>query len=311
MIKKCFIIDGGAGRVIASIPALLKYTSNNPQDDVSILIGGWDNLMWGIPSLQNITYSVDLKGAFERFIKPCDVLVRPEPYALKSYYCQEKSLVQAFDEIINTTDDHSDLSAPTLRLNKIEEKMAANFIKQVKQEQGKQKTVVIQPYGRSANRIDEQDVVDETSRSIDSSVYLKLVKKLAAKYNVIFFGEKDLQVPEDTYTSKPDGDLRMWAALVEASDYFVGCDSLGQHMARAFGKPGTVLIGSTFAINTSYPDHFNIIEKEGVEKVYSPIRLTGFDNHLADRINDTCMDFSDEEIEDIYQSIVSDLESKC
>ena len=310
-MKKCFIIDGGAGRVIASIPALLKYVSNNPEDDVSILIGGWDNLMWGIPSLQNITYSIDLKGAFERFIKPCDVLVRPEPYALRSYYCQEKSLAQAFDEIINDTDDHSDLGAPTLRLNKVEEKMAANFIKQVKQEQGKQKTVVIQPYGRSANRIDKQDVVDETSRSIDSSVYLRLVKKLAAKYNVIFFGEKNMQVPEDTYTSKPDGDLRMWAALVEASDYFVGCDSLGQHMARAFGKPGTVLVGSTFAINTSYPDHFNIIEKEGVEKVYSPIRLTGFDTHMADRINDMCMDFSDDEIEDIYQSIVSDLESKC
>ena len=105
-------------------------------------------------------------------------------------------------------------------------------------------------------------------------------------------------------------DLRGWAAIIEGCDYFIGCDSVGQHMARAFNKPGTVLLGSTFAINTTYPDHFQIIENDNVEKQYSPIRISGFDSHLADRVNDRCMDFSDEDIDDIYDAIVKDIKEK-
>ena len=105
--------------------------------------------------------------------------------------------------------------------------------------------------------------------------------------------------------------LRDWAAIIESADYFVGCDSVGQHMARALNKPGTVILGSTFAINITYPDHFQIIENENVEKEYSPIRLCGLDCHLADRINDRCMMFSDEDINSIYKAIVKDIKEKC
>ena len=35
-----FHIDGGAGRVIAAIPALLKFHKNNPNDDFKVLVGG-------------------------------------------------------------------------------------------------------------------------------------------------------------------------------------------------------------------------------------------------------------------------------
>ena len=116
-------------------------------------------------------------------------------------------------------------------------------------------------------------------------------------------------MPEDTYTMKPNADLRMWAAFIDAADYFVGADSVGQHMARAVGTPGTVIVGSTFAINTTYPDYFNIVEKKDAKK-YSPIRISGLEGHLADRANDTLMDFSDDEINTIYASIVKDIEKK-
>jgi ADP-heptose:LPS heptosyltransferase len=101
----------------------------------------------------------------------------------------------------------------------------------------------------------------------------------------------------------------MWASLIEYCDYFVGVDSVGQHMARACGKPGTVIFGSTFPINTSYPDWFQIIEKEG-EKKYSPIRITGLDSVLADRYNDRMMDFDETEITEMYNKIVADIEAK-
>jgi ADP-heptose:LPS heptosyltransferase len=116
-------------------------------------------------------------------------------------------------------------------------------------------------------------------------------------------------MPEDTYTMKPEADLRMWSAFIDAADYFIGCDSVGQHMARAVNKPGTVILGSTFAINTSYPNYFNIIERD-VPKVYSPIRISGLESHLADRINESTVEFTDDEINKMYADIVKDIEKK-
>jgi hypothetical protein len=309
-MKKSFIIDGGAGRVISAIPALIKHVKNNPQQETRIFIGGWDTLLWGIPELHNISYSMDVKGNFEKEIMTSDVIISPEPYRLPSYFKQQKSLVQAFDEIINETNDHSDLQPPTLIFNKSEEKSAANLVGQVKAQQQKQITIVIQPFGRSANRVDDRDIIDDSSRSIESSAYLKLVKKLATKYNLIFFGEEQLYVPGDDFTFKTKADLRMWAAIIDASDYFIGCDSVGQHMARSRNIPGTVVIGSTFAINTTYPEYFNIFERPNTQKIYSPIRISGFESHLADRYNDLCMDYSDSDIDNLYKSIVSDIGKK-
>lgn len=309
-MKKAVFIDGGAGRVIAAIPALLKLVKNNPNDDIRIFINGWDTLLWGIPELQNISHSPDVKGIFESLIKDVDVVISPEPYRLPSYFNLKKSLVEAFDEIINETDDHSDLESPKLVLNKGEEKQAAMLIAQVKSEQQKQKTIVIQPYGRSAERVDQADIIDGSSRSIEQDVYLKLVKKLSTKYNLIFFGEEQFQLADDTYTFKPTLDLRGWASVIEAADYFVGCDSVGQHMARSLNKPGTIIIGSTFPINTTYPDYFNIYEKKNVTKYYSPIRISGFESHLADRLNDRLMELDDDEINELYKSIVEDIEKK-
>ena len=211
--------------------------------------------------------------------------------------------------MINETDDHSDLSLPVIKTNKNEELQAANFIRETKQQQQKQKTIVIQPFGRSMEKPQEKVILDQSSRSINPDTYLKLVKKLSAKYNLILFAEKNFWIEEDTYTMKPEADLRMWSAFIDASDYFIGCDSVGQHMARALNKPGTVIIGSTFPINTSYPNYFNIIEKD-VPKVYSPIRISGLESHLADRVNEITVEFTDEEINGIYASIVKDIEKK-
>lgn len=303
-----FYIDGGAGRVIAAIPALEKYAKNNPDDNFIVIIPGWDFLMWGNALLQDRTYSADTKGLFENQIKNRQVYT-PEPYRVFGYYNQELSLAEAFDEEINNTEDHRDIGVPSLYLSKAEEKGAANLIADVKSQQKKQKTIVIQPYGRSA-RVDRGDIIDDSSRGLDSRGYMSLIKKLATKFNLILFAEKQFHQPEDTYTFKPEADLRFWSAIIEASDYFVGVDSVGQHIARAFHKPGTVIMGSTFAKNVSYPDWFNIIEKKDTPKKYSPIRICGMDNHLADRYNDRLMDFTEKEIDDIFMSIVSDIDKK-
>lgn len=308
-MRKIFVIDGGAGRVIAAIPALEKYVMNHPDEDVKIIIFGWDNLLWGNTLLQDITFNADTKGIFDLFIKDADVIVTPEPYRVPDYFNQKLSLAEAFDFEINGTKNHSDLPKLRLYTNKTEEKNAANIIADVMSQQKKNKTIVIQPYGRSA-RVDRGDVIDDSTRGLDSRAYLSLVKKLSTKYNLILFAERDFWSPEDNYTYKPEMDLRMWSAVIDSADYFVGCDSVGQHMARAFDKPGTVFIGSTYAINVSYPEWFQIFEKEGVPKKYSPIRICGLDGHLADRYNDKLMDYSDDEIDELFMKIVKDIELK-
>ena len=307
-MKKIFYIDGGAGRVIAAIPALLKYARLNPNSDFSVLIAAWDYLCWGIPELQDRTYGLDTKGVFNNVIKNADQIITPEPYRNPAYFRQEISLVQAFDREINNTLDHSDLGAPTMIFNNQEKLVASNTISDLKNLQKKQKTIIFQPFGRGA-KIDRESVHDEESRSLSSKDYLFLVKKLAQRYNMIFFGEPDFQLKADTYAAKYTCDLRQWAALIAEADYFFGVDSVGQHMARAVGTPGSVLFGSTYPINTSYPDYFNIIDK-GTSRKYSPIRLTGLDSMLSNRLNESSMRFSEKELNDIYTNVVSDIEKK-
>lgn len=304
--KKTFIIDGGVGRVICSIPALKKYAKNNPNKDFNVVVWGHDYIFWGIQELQNKVRNIDQKNLFEDVVKNT-IVIRPEPYALWTYYNQMNSLSQCFDEIINETDDHSDLEISKLVLSKFEELNGFHVVNDVKQKQGKQKTIVIQPFGQSA-RNDRGFIIDDDTRSFEHPFYLKLVEKLSKQYNIILFAPKDFFIESDTYTFKIETDFRQWAGIINACDYFIGCDSSGQHLARAFNKKGTVILGSTFAVNTSYPDWFNIIEKKNINKCYSPIRVLGFDCHLANRINDRNMDFSNEETEEIYKNISTDIE---
>jgi len=309
-MKKIFFIDGGAGRIIAAIPALLKYNRLNPNTEWSILVSIWDFLFWGIPELQDRAYNLDTKGVFDNVVKHADIIVTPEPYRNPAYFRQEISLVQAFDREINGVTDHSDLGAPTLVFNKQETSVAVKTITNIKASQKKQKTIIFQPFGRGANIDPESNqIIDEESRSLSATDYVKLTKKLGMKYNLIFFGEPEFQLKEDTLSAKFTCDLRQWGALIKAADYFIGCDSSGQHIARAVGTPGTVIFGSTFPINTSYPDYFNIIEKAGAKK-YSPIRITGLDVSLANRLNENSMNFTDKELNDMYLAIVADIEKK-
>lgn len=307
-MKKVFFIDGGAGRVIAAIPALLKYVRLNPTEDCAFLVAGWDYLFWGIPELQDRTYGLDTKGLFDNVIRNADQIITPEPYRNPAYFRQEISLVEAFDREINNTLDHSDLGVPKLVFNVTEQSVAENTIKDLKNTQKRPKTIVFQPFGRGA-KLDRENVVDEESRSLSVKDYLTLTKKLSQRYNMIFFGEPEFQLAADTYAAKFTCDLRQWAALIAEADYFLGCDSVGQHMARAVDTPGAVIFGSTFPINTSYPDYFKIIDR-GTSKKYSPIRIAGLDVSLSNRLNETSMKFSDKELSDIFTGIVADIEKK-
>jgi hypothetical protein len=308
-MKKIFWIDGGAGRAIAAIPALIKFGRLNPDVDWAVMVAAWDFLYWGIPELQDRTYGIDTKGVFDNVIKNADQIITPEPYRCPAYFRQEISLVEGFDREINNTKDHSDLGIPVLKFNQQEVMVAKNTLEDLKAAQKKQKTIIFQPFGRGAKVDNRQGVFDEESRSLSQKDYLYLVKKIAMRYNTIFFGEPDFQLKQDTVSQKYTCDLRQWGALVQEADYFIGCDSVGQHMARAVGTPGTVIFGSTFPINTSYPDYFKIIETQQVRK-YTPIRIAGLDATLSNRLNEGTINFTTKELDDMFNTIVADIEKK-
>ena len=307
-MKKVFMIDGGIGRVVAAIPALLKYIELNPSHEIKIRVGAWDSMYWSIPELQNITFTADVKGEFNSLFLEADEVICPEPYQLPSYYRQEVSLVEAFDEIINNTKDHADLSSPKLRLTEAEKLFGENIANQAKQLQKKKKTIVIQPFGRSTEINAAGVIYDNSARSMEPDVYLELARILSTKYNLILMAEPHLHLAQDTYTLKTGPDTRGLLCLVSGADYFIGCDSVGQHIARGLDKPGTVIFGSTFPCNTSYPDHFQIIEKN-CAKSYSPIRISSTDCNFADRTNAECMKFNNEDIATMAQQISDHLES--
>ena len=121
-------IDGGIGRAISSIPALLKYNQNHLNEEWYIVIPGWDFVMWGFPELQERTFNPDTKGSFDLFWK-ADKVITAEPYRVPAYYRNEISMREAFDVVINNSTNHSDLPPMQLNLSKPEKRTIEGKLK--------------------------------------------------------------------------------------------------------------------------------------------------------------------------------------
>jgi len=301
-VHKTIVIDGGAGRVIAAIPALIKYINNNPNDDIKILVYGWSALFYGIKSFAGKVFEAETLGAFENYFKHCDEVIKPEPYRQPSYFKQEKSLVETFDEVLNKTNDHGDILAPQLVISPYEKENAKLTLQEMAKNSGKNKIVIIQPFGRSTEK-GFNKIYDSSSRSIPQELYLTIVKELSKDFAVLFLGEEHQFVPEDKYTAKFGANLRAWLSLISECTYFIGCDSFGQHAARALNKQGTVFIGSTFKENVTYTDFFHIVEKVNAKKLYSPLRLAEQDMAEINTYNQDCFNYSKDEIKLTLQQI--------
>jgi hypothetical protein len=304
-MKKAFAINGGAGRVLCAIPALENY-KNNVDSDVVIIAEAWMELFMLSPTLRHNVYHVAHKGLFEDKLKDREI-ESPEPYRLNAYFNQKANLIQAFDKIINNLDEVPDTKPINLELGKTEQVYGHNLVNQVKAQFGKDKAIVIQPFG-SGIKLEGNFVVDTSGRSLELRDFTRLVDELSKSYAVI------LMVPFKVPTDKPmqaavpeDADLIKWAGIINACDYFLGCDSVGQHLAHALKKPATVIIGATFPENICYPDNknFTIIDNGKDKRTYSPIRITH--DHGVERDNEDLMILSDETFDKIIKGIQNKL----
>jgi len=306
-MQKTILINGGMGRIICAIPALERFITNNP-DSYIILDGGADILL-GNPILQDRIYDASTKGIFENIIKHSEFSI-PEPYFDNEFYNQKINIAQAFDKIINGSIREDFDYRPNIFFNKQDIITGTIACNRAKEQFNKPKTIVIQPFGRGVEECpDLNTVFDSSSRSLNLSTFLAIAKELNKYYNVISMSE--FHIPENQYTRHPENvPLRTWGAIIQNADYFIGCDSVGQHLAYSVNTPGTVILGSTFAQNVSYPNYFNIIEKEGFKKRYSPFRVNMLSCYEADELNDKAMDFDENETNQLIANILADIKLK-
>lgn len=306
MRPKSFFINGGAGRVICSIPAFEKYQEEHPEEDFVIVCEGGSDFFRGHPTLDGKVFDNWHKGLFEEKLKHTDI-VTPEPYRVWEYYNQKCNLSQSFDIAINNKGVRN-LPDPTIKLSREESVRGKMIVAEVRQKTNKKKTVVFQPFGRGV-QVEGNLIFDSSGRSFEYYNAVSIVRRLQKKYSVIWFSEvpinPEMEGLKDTISipASQGVDLRTWAAIIKEADLLLGCDSVGQHLAKSFGTPATVVVGSTFGENISYPDYekFDVLDMGEGQRVYDPIRVT-FDD-VSSRVNDGIMAMNDKVEEVIIKSV--------
>jgi hypothetical protein len=299
-MNKAFFINGGAGRVLCSIPALETYAETH--DDFVIVAEGWNEFYSCSKILRDKVYSTNHKDLFELHLKDKEI-VSPEPYRLNPYFNQKCNLIQAFDILINELDDIPKSKKISIELNKAEQITGHNIVNEVREVTKKDKVVVFQPFGSSV-QAEKNFVFDTSGRSFEVVNVLKIIDELKKHYGVILMSQVQLPNVQEMGIAIPQNvSLTQWGGIINAADYFLGCDSVGQHIAYALNKPTTVVIGSTYAENISYPNEksFHIIDNGKGKRKYSPIRMT-FDE-CCDRNNEDLMVLTDDKIKEITKSI--------
>lgn len=292
------IIDGGLGRILTAIPALEKYVTNNPNS--YIIIGSPPNmlftdLLYSNKILSKHVFDWNTKGIFEK-IKDT-LILKPEPYYNSDYINGKINMMDAWNRVINN--DHETMPTPKLKLRKDELFQFQQIRKQV---QGK--LIAFQPFG-SGLEIIENNIRDQTHRSLTLETTQKITSALREQGYVVWL-MTDRNIPMlqmNNYLEYYTKSSREIAAMIYYCDYFLGVDSVGQHIARFLKKPGTVIMGATNAMNATYPDHFNILNDDE-NRPYMPYRLGEFDWWVKQTLNDDIMDFSDKKIKKFCKKII-------
>lgn len=291
--SKAFFVNGGAGRVLCSIPAFEKHLEEYPEDDFIIVCEGGTDFFKGHPDLYPRVYDNWHKDLFRTHIQERDI-VTTEPYRIWEYYNQKCNLSQAFDININGKGIRK-LPKPKLKLSRNEQIQGKFVVEEVKQVTGRDKVVVFQPFGRGSQPVGNF-IIDSGGRSFEYQDVIKIVAKLQKKYAVIYMGEHQIDFKSeglDPVAAPSGASLRDWAAIIAEADVFLGCDSVGQHLAYTASKPAVVVVGATCKENISYPgdDKFEVLDMGEGARIYDPIRITM--DEVTHRQNDGIMAMND------------------
>jgi len=305
-MKKAFFINGGAGRVLCAIPALEWY-KQNVDENVVIVAEAWAELYMSSPIIRDNVYQIGHKDLFTEKLMDREI-ISPEPYRLNAYFNQKCNLIQAFDILINDLKDIPATKEFNLDINKVDQVHGYNLINQALIQSKKEKAVVFQPFGSGVTR-DGDFIFDTSGRSLELKDVYEIAEKLSEHYLVIMMTNIDIPPPKKQIgiVIPTNTNLLQWMGIIKAADYFIGCDSMGQHYAHALGKPATVIIGATCPENISYPDNkdFTIIDNGKEKRRYIPMRVT--QDFAGERNNEDLMILSDETMKTVIKSVTNKL----
>jgi hypothetical protein len=303
-MKKAFFINGGAGRVLCAIPALEHY-KQHVDPTVVIVVEGWLELFFNSAILRDNVYPVNHKGLFQDKLLDREIIT-PEPYRLNAYFTQKCNLIQAFDILINDLKEIPKTKEFKLDISRVDQAYGYNLINEIKNQTGRQKVVVFQPLGSGA-AVNGNFLLDTSGRSFELKDIVHITKELTKHYVVVLMTNINIPVNENMGAVVPNANLLEWMGIINAADYFLGCDSMGQHYAHALGKPATVVIGSTFPENISYPDskNFTVIDNGKDARRYIPMRIT--QDFVGDRNNQDAMVLTDKTVEQVIKSVTDKL----
>ena len=303
--SSAFLVNGGAGRIICSIPAFEKYEEENLDDDFIIVVEYGIDFFKG-HRLYRRCYDFAHKNLFQDKIKDRNFIF-PEPYQVWEYYNQKASISQAFDIAINNKGIRS-LPKPSLMLSNDELFGGMETVNNIKKDRGNKKVIVFQPFGRGSNFQSGKISFDIFGKSFFIEDVVNIVEKLQKQYIVILMTEETINFDQLNFkninVAQISGlNLRKWTGIINAADYFLGCDSVGQHIAYSLEKKATIVLGGTFKENVSYPNcgKFNIIDLGEDRRQYSPIRLCY--DESADLVNEKIMRLNPNQITEIINSV--------
>jgi hypothetical protein len=305
MRNKAYIIDGGIGRVISSIPVFEKLVEQDPN---FIIVTSSPEAFLGNPLLDDRTYALSHKGLM-KILNDYDI-VSLEPYRVNEYYKQECNIIQAFSkEILGDIHACDSNDKAKLHFHPAEEsKAVANMVEAITQME-KKHTVVFQPFGRSAEVLSDGTVKDSGGRSLSWNSYcdiLKILSKLDC--NILVMSDLNFKEIEDIKYARLPLSFREWCVVIENAGMFVGCDSAGQHIAHGASIKSIVFFGGTFPENTSYLNDENmaLIDNGKRSRRFIPMRIV--EDAAADISNKNLGNIENmKEVEGIIKKLVSKL----
>jgi len=250
----------GSGAVLCAVQALQIFIAKHPHTKIYTeykeLLEGYPLMKGVVRAWAGLTYK-----EFNNSIKHSNIII-PKPYLVPKYYRGEAHMSEAFNFILNNTYKFASRSINT----KVPKNILSRADGWAKFAKIPKDYVVIQPFG---SRLDPSTFEDPTYRSISVNLLQRIIEPINAQnMGIVYMGTALL--PKEWPIIQSPAPAELWRGIISNARYFIGCDSLGQHIAYQTRTPGTVIFGTSSSSNVGYSEHFNIVESE---KHQSPVPL--------------------------------------
>lgn len=262
-----FMIEGGVGKNLMATPVLKALKDEYPNSTI-VVISPHIEVFDRLPFVDRAFKLGDNKYLYDDYIKKGS-FINFNPYNTDWFRFRKKSVIKIWYDILGLRPADYE-PRPIMKFSQKELEIALNIFNNLNTNFNKEsnKKLIFTQYcgGNSAKFVDangnpvvRQDNLRNANKAISEIAD-------ALKDDFLFLAMKR---PEEEASKTPniitlveDVHYRIWGAIMNLCDGYLGIDSLGMHMAAAFDKPSFVLWGPTCKDNFGY--HFKTKHYTGV-----------------------------------------------